>query len=361
LRALKSDAVTNVTASTPRSIPPLDDGQDLRPSRSVFPSLSLMGFADAEYRVSDREGDRNTFALGQLDLYITSQLAEDVSVISENVVEAGEDNGFRFEPERLLLQYAPRDYFKAGIGRFHTALGYYNTAYHHSTWLQTATGRPYVFDFEDDGGPLPVHNVGLTFNGQIPSGRLNLHYTAEIGNGRDYNPGHEPVLNVQDNDDYKAVNLAVGMQPEWLPGLRAGVSFYHDRVSLEGPLPAAVDQMIFAAYAVYLKSPYEWLSEALLLRHKTKGGATHHTPAFYAQVARQFGQFRPYLRFEYLNAPEGDLLLQAVGSPGLFWGPSVGLRYDFTQYACIKAQYDHRELRHEPSFNQFTLQVGYVF
>jgi len=38
--------------------------------------------------------------------------------------------------------------------RYHTAIGYYNTAYHHSTWFQTTTGRPFLFEFEDKGGPF---------------------------------------------------------------------------------------------------------------------------------------------------------------------------------------------------------------
>src|SRR5207247_10157642 len=49
---------------------------------------------------------------------------------------------------------------------------------------QTTIDRPFIFAFEDEGGILPVHNVGLSASGQIPSGRLGLRYIAEIGNGR---------------------------------------------------------------------------------------------------------------------------------------------------------------------------------
>jgi hypothetical protein len=328
--------------------------------RPTFPELTLRGFGDVAYYWSDQKDVKNTFALGQLDLFITSQLAENVSVLNENVIEAGgENNEFRFEIERLLLQYAPFEFLKLGVGRYHTSVGYYNTAYHHGTWFQTATGRPYLFQFEDDGGPLPIHNVGVTANGRVPSGKLNLQYVVEVGNGRDYNPGSEPVLNVQDNNGYKAVNLAVKLEPEWVPGLQTGISAYHDRVDLEAQ--PRIDQWIFAGYAVYARPPWEWLNEGVLFRHDDSVTGTHWTPAFYTQLARQFGPFRPYVRFEYVNAPDADPIFAVVGRPGLLFGPSVGLRYDFTQYACLKVQYDHRIQQEQPSVNGVTVQVGYTF
>ncbi len=171
---------------------------------TVFRKFKLRGFADIDYHLADRGPDKNAFRLGQLDLFITSQLTEDLNVLSENVIEADEDEHFGFEIERLLLQYTPRDYFNIAVGRYHTAIGYYSNAYHHGKWLQTLVGRPRLFAFEDEGGLLPIHNVGVTINGAIPSGHLGLHYIAEIGNGRNYTPGKEPVQNLSDNNAFKA-------------------------------------------------------------------------------------------------------------------------------------------------------------
>jgi hypothetical protein len=75
------------------------------------------------------------------------------------------------------------------VGRFHSAIGYSNTAYHHGTWLQTTTGRPLLFQFEDQGGILPIHNVRLTA--------------------------------------FEAVNFAVFARPHPVPGLQA-LSTYRD-------------------------------------------------------------------------------------------------------------------------------------
>jgi hypothetical protein len=44
--------------------------------------------------------------------------------------------------ERVLLEYRYSDYFKLELGRSCTATGYYNLAFRHSGWRQTATARP---------------------------------------------------------------------------------------------------------------------------------------------------------------------------------------------------------------------------
>jgi hypothetical protein len=180
----------------------------------------------------------------------------------------------------LLLQYSPNDLFKLSAGRYHTAIGYYNTAYHHSTWLQTATGRPFLFQFEDGGGILPIHNVDVSATGLIPSGRLQLHYIAEIGNGRaSRSPLDEPVQNVVDENNGKAVNFALFATPEAVRGWQFGFSTYHDHLT---PANAPrIGELIFAAHAVMVRPNFEWLNEALLIRHALDGSSrVFNTPGF---------------------------------------------------------------------------------
>jgi hypothetical protein len=99
---------------------------ELATAQETYPNLKIRGFGDVDYHWADRGADKNAFRLGQVDLFLTSQLAEDLSVMDENVIEADEDNHFGFEIERLMLQWTPRDYFNVAVGRYHTAIGYYN-------------------------------------------------------------------------------------------------------------------------------------------------------------------------------------------------------------------------------------------
>ena len=42
-----------------------------------------------------------------------------------------------------------------------------------------------MYLFEDSGGILPVHMVGVSLTGAVPNtDKLGLHWVAEVGNGR---------------------------------------------------------------------------------------------------------------------------------------------------------------------------------
>jgi hypothetical protein len=323
-----------------------------------FPNLKFHGFADVDYHASSSRDEHNSFALGQFNLFITSNLSDRISVIAEPVVEANDRNQFGIELERLLLQVAASEYFNVSVGRYHTAIGWYNTAYHHSAWLQTAVGRPFLFDFEDEGGILPIHNVGVTVGGRIPSGPVNLRYVAEAGNGRaSRSPLDEPTQNVHDENSHKAVNFALLARPDWLRGFQTGFSVYYDR--LAPAQSSRVGQTIVAVHAVYQSRIFEWLNEGVFVRHSVNDtGRVFTTPGFYTQVARQFGSLKPYFRYQYVDAPPEDPFYAAVGR---MYGPSFGLRYDFSQLAAFKAQYDRTAYRGAPSVNGFTGQLSFAF
>ena len=58
-----------------------------------------------------------------------------------------------------------------------------------------------MYSFDDQGGFLPLQEVGLSLNGQIPSGKLGLNYVVEMGNGRSRLVGAEPAQNSQDQNN----------------------------------------------------------------------------------------------------------------------------------------------------------------
>jgi hypothetical protein len=324
------------------------------------PRLQIRGFADVRYRASDLENDTDSFALGQFNLFMTSKLSDHLSVLAEIVTEADADtNEFGVEVERLLLNYHYSDNFNVGFGRFHTAIGFYNTAYHHSAWLQTTVDRPFLFDFEDDGGILPIHNVGLTFSGAIPSGPLGLHYVAELGNGRAARTelGQDPVQNVTDENNGKALNLALLARPDAVRGLELGFSGYHDSLT---PIDGVnVKEVILSAHLVYQRPTFELLNEVVVVRHEPDDGSTTaSTTGFYTQISRQWGAYRPYFRYEYVDVPDEDRIFPHLNRVS---GPIVGLRYDWAEFAALKVEVGRVTKTLEPSFNRLTLQAAFTF
>ena len=334
------------------------------PVPESFPQLQFHGFGDVTYHANDVKGDHNTFTLGQFDVFVTSQLSKKVGVLSETVIEAGgEENHFGIEIERLLLQVHLNDYFNMDIGRYHTSVGYYNTAYHHGTWFQTAVGRPAMLDFEDGGGIIPAHNVGVSFYGEVPSGKLNLRYVFEVGNGRAYQApgtGDNLVLNVQDDNDYKSFNLAFTARPDFLPGVQVGAGIYHDTVTSVIGSPR-IDETMLHGHTVYKNAAWEFLSEGYLIYHDVKGMGTHWTPAGFVQVARKFGDFTPYARFSYLNTSMNNPVYAFIGDSGHHYGPGIGLRWDFSSLAAFKAQFDRMWDTGTRGANEITLQATFTF
>ena len=336
--------------------------------------LRIRGFGDVtfhgdNYHPAGQPGDKTAFSLGQLDLFVTSDISDRFRFLSEIVFEAGPDNiygqttgtpnAFGVDVERYLLRYSYNDYFNLTAGRYHTAIGYYNTAYHHSTWLQTATDRPLMFQFEDRGGILPIHNVGVEAFGKIPSGALGLHYIAEVGNGRSSRSPltQEPVQNEVDEQNHKAVNFEVFARPVKLPGLQVGFSAYRNVL-----VPAAqptVGETILATHAIYSTPAFEWLNELLVVRHNVSGTSyVFQTPAFYSQISKAFGQYRPYFRYQYINASPQEPIFPDVA---LRAGPSAGIRYDATESVALKFQYDYLSLRNQRAVQGLEAQVGFTF
>ncbi len=297
-------------ASTPVAAPPEPAPVVVPEVHSVNDRLKLNVFGDVGFRASDLKGNTDTFALGSLDLFMTSRISDKASVLAEVLFIPQSDNSITPDVERLLLQCKFSPYFNAGIGRFHTNIGYYNNAFHQGAWFENAIGRPYMYAFDDQGGFLPLQEVGLTMNGQIPSGKLGLSYVFEVGNGRDHLLGGEPAQNRQDSNNGKSVNVAISARPSWISGLTTGFSIYHDYVTFSDNINHG--ELISTLYAAYANTTYEFLNEAMLVRHDiTSTGApgVFHTPAFYTQFSRRFGSYRPYIRYQYINAGDNEPIL----------------------------------------------------
>jgi hypothetical protein len=83
--------------------------------------------------------------------------------------------------------------------------------------------------------------------------------------------------------------------------------------------------------------------------------ADYQTP----QILRQFAsKYRPYFRYEYINASHRDPI---VGTVGRFHGPTGGLRFDASTYAALKLEFSRQERRALTPVNQLSSQVAFTF
>jgi len=272
----------------------------------------------------------------------------------------GEQNAqtFGIDLERVLFQYDWNDHLKMSFGRYHTGIGYYNTAFHSGSWLQTMADRPLAVEFAADGGPLPTQAVGIAVTGEIPSGRFGLNYIAEYGSSDTVRPELNGTA-IDDENNGNHINIGLYARPDSFPALQLGGSFYHDRISdfSRGP-SVRLGQSIANAHVVYNGHGIEFLNEVFLIRHAYEDSRTlFNMPAFYSQISRRFGHLRPFVRYQYINANPGSVFQDI----SLRRGPSFGARYDFDDYIAFKTQLDHILRSGQPDLNGLHLQLAFTF
>jgi len=165
------------------------------------------------------------------------------------------------------------------------------------------------------------------------------------------------VQNFVDENNHKAFNVGLYARPDALHGLQVGFSVYNDLLTPTGK--PNISQDIFSAYAVFVRPTFEFLNEVVEIRNAPAGSPqVFHSNGFYSQISRRFGSWRPYFRYQYFNASAAEPILGSIGRRN---GPTFGLRYDMTDFAAVKFQYDRTDRRLLDPINLFGLQFAFTF
>jgi len=117
------------------------------------------------------------FRIGQLDLLSSLSFGR-AEGYAELVVE--EEAAY---PERLYLGYNFHKLFTLRVGRFHSPFGYFTREWHHGLYLMPVIRRPFIIEFEDFGGPLPIHSIGFEAEGSAEIGEFQPGYVIDVGTG----------------------------------------------------------------------------------------------------------------------------------------------------------------------------------
>ena len=338
---------------------------------TVRADVPMRGFTDFGY-VYDRNSNNNSFQIHDVDLFVSGNVDKKVSYVAEINFQPAFD-GVSVDLERSYAQYFVNPWFKVAVGRFHTALGYWNDTYHHGAYLYTPATRPLMERFEDSGGLLPMHNTGIEIRGNGPMGSGNFGYIFNIGNGR--GPVKDPPTFFNSYSKSKSVSgVAYYEMPS---GLRVGGNFWRSdlpggcnlngdssqNTAACGPTGA---EWIYGAHVVLNTPEIEWITEyEIMLHHYFAGsiqppGTTNAGAPFNNGVDglgskdttihllySQFGyhvneKWTPYVRYEldspsaydaYLNASPGYV---GQGLPATMRQFVVGARYELSPGSALK-------------------------
>lgn len=324
-----------------------------------IPQLQLRGFASATYLAG--QALTNTYRLGEIDLFVTSKLSDEFSVLSEIGLMFEEDNESHLDVERLQLTYSPAQELNLLIGRYHTPLGYWNATFHHGVWFQTTAFRPEMYRFEDNGGILPMHSVGAELFGARELSGFDLEYALGVANGR--GPSMSDVQNFQDANRSKSLNLLLSLSPQAIKGLKVGADAYLDTIPPDPGDPArngSMDERILSGYAVFQRERLEVLVEAAEIRHDDDvSDRQFDTLASYAQAGYQLNRWKPYYRFDYIDFGSGDPFYAPVAMD--LAKHTVGLRWDPITWAALKLEYSYRDQDDSDGHHAAAVQAAFTF
>ena len=322
------------------------------------PNAEIIGFSDFNFLTTERPLP-DGFRSGQFAGHLSAELTPRLGVFAELTATAIA-TGFNLEVERSILRYDFNDHLKLSAGRYHTPVGYWNTAFHHGQWLQTSVNRPEMVKF--GGQFLPVHFVGLLAEGSVGSGGLSVRYHAGIGNGRGATIARGG--DAGDVNPQRAWVVGLSVSPGTPRQLQIGASAYGDRASPAVGLP--VDERLFGGFFAWTAERPEIIAEYASVRHTQVGGAARATSkAGYLQLAYRLpggaSAWKPYARYERVDVPANDPLLGALVPTLDYRAVLGGLRFDFAPVAALKAEYRREKPGGPRWFDTIILQVSFTF
>lgn len=311
--------------------------------RSGDTGLPVHGFADVDAGWSggiDPQKLRG-FNAGTLDLYLTPQFGQRVKSLAEIAIEYGDDGAVAIDMERLQLGYTVSNALTVWLGRFHTPFGLWNTSFHHGANLQTSIFRPRFLDFEDKGGIIPAHSVGLWATGrtEIPGGKLT--YDGFLSNGPTIRDRTIDFNAFTDDTPNKMLGGNLGYRPSGtLSGSVVGIHAFGSTVAAlntSGAQLSLTRLRMAGAYFGYDADNWEAIGEYYSFRNAdVASGVTHSSTAWFAYVGKTLGDFTPYARHERVSLDPGDNYFLSQESGRSYTRTAAGLRYTIDSRSSLK-------------------------
>ena len=337
--------------------------------RSSDTGLPLHGFLDVgfgtqgpvdtrQYPAALAANGLRGFNGGTLDFYLTPQFGSRVKTLIELAFEYNNAGSLGADLERAQVGYGFGENNTLWLGRFHTPYGYWNTGFHHGAQLQTAISRPRFIDFEDKGGILPSHSVGMWLSGKTPAGDGRLTYDLYVTNGnRIMADGNEKVLNLNgftDDNAKKALGFNVGY--EWRNGLKVGLHGFRDTVNTYAGADTDTSTILnqnkigmLGGYAFYDNNDWEVLGEYYRWNNNTQPGfdpaavvgtlGSHNSNAWFIQAGHNFNtQWMPYARIEKATLDNKDVFFNSLNNGRSYNRTTLGLRYNVDPRSALKVE-----------------------
>ena len=312
-----------------------------------FLRFGINFFSDVSAGLAYPERPRTTFAIGTVGVRMLGELGPSLDALAELAFETT-SAGPLADVEQVAMRWR-RGPGELELGRFHTDLGYWNTAYHHGLWLQIPIERPRALRFEDDGGLIPAHWVGAHYTLQRKTRGGGVAIVLGIGNGR--GDIVDDIRVTSDTNEAKAGLLKLRWKR---PGFEIGVGFLYDLIAPAAAIirPALPDQRIHElagnAYVVVRGAGPVAIAEGYAFRHQA-GGRSWMTFAGYGLLGFAVKPWvTPYAALDVISGADEDPFFTpdpATAPPRDVLEPIAGIRFETSTWSALKLEL---RLTHQP-------------
>jgi hypothetical protein len=330
--------------------------------------MPMHGFADVGLGNHNAEFTQYQGAdIAELDFFLTPRLGTHTRALFELNFEVGEDGLVAVDLERAQIGYQFGDSATLWAGRFHTPYGYYNTAFHHGQQIATSLRRPRFIEFEDHGGIMPAHTVGLWLTGNERLADQKFTYDLYIGNSQRIIGGTLDQNNAGNVHGSTIIGANFGYLPGGLfDGLKVGFDVFQTRIEDQDVVPSYFTEVhSVGTYAAYDTDTWEDIAEFHVFDDRDLSGhtGTHRSDAGFVQLGYRGGRFTPYARYERGSFQQSDNYFAAQAAGNSYYREALGVRFDVDLVSALKMEIadTHFTDRDVSSFGEVLLQYAIRF
>jgi len=252
------------------------------------------------------------------------------------------------------------------LGRFHNPLGYWNSQYHHGSYLETSISRPAIVAFEDEIGILPAHLTGFLIEGVIEHDQQGLGYALAAAVGPEFKDELEALDILDPGSGAKDISLTLNLHYEpvlYAPTLY-GMHINYTEIPADNIGFNEIHQINAGLYANWESHPWRLTGSLFYVHNSLQQISSSVEDEFFSgYVQAEYNlhdQWTIFSRIEWTIGDKNDLYLELF--PGYIRDRIlVGFRLDIVEHHALKLEISSNRNTQDNDFGQFTLQWDVMF
>lgn len=251
------------------------------------------------------------------------------------------------------------------LGRNHSPIGFWNTQYHHGTYLQNSISRPAIIDYEHEGGILPMHMGGLLVEGVTGRDGRGLGYKLSVAVGPEYT-GHleewhvvEPVS----GDRGITTTLNVFLEPSRYEPVRYGAYINYSEIPATAVGIDEIRQISAGVYGNWESGNWRLTGASFYVHNRfVQSTGSTEDDFFSAYLQTEYSRDDKWIFFGRveLAAADGNDAYLALFPDFVRDRLAAGVRVNITEHNSLKFELSgNRAMKDE--YGQFMLQWDAMF